>query len=157
MLDDAFRSGFRLATADAAATPVVARATQGRSNAAVIFDPVGGAVRGPLGSASTGVRFWARVESGGLPSVYALVGGAVRGTVALTADGGWHEYMLSFGATLSGLEFMLLGTATGTAKFLLDDVSLLVPPPPPVLLSHLLRRRITSPAPLLIGVWRFVV
>ena len=147
VLDDAFRSGFRLATADAAATPVVARATLGRSNAAVIFDPSSGAVRGQLRSASTGVRFWAKVESGGAPSVYALVGGAARGTVALTADGGWHEYTLSFGATLSGLELMLLGTATGTAKFLLDDVSLILPPAPPV--------PTTAPAPT--GYWSTVV
>jgi hypothetical protein len=131
VLDDAFRSGFRMATPDAAATPIVARATQGRSNAAVIFNPSTDAIRGQLRSASTGVRFWAKVESGSAPSVYALVGGAARGTVSLTVDGGWHEYLLSFGSTWSGQEMMLLGSATGTAKFLLDDVGLVNPPPPP--------------------------
>jgi hypothetical protein len=132
VLDDAFRSGFRMATPDAAATPIVARATQGRSNAAVIFNPSTDAIRGQLRSASTGVRFWAKVESGSAPAVYALVGGAARGTVALTVDGAWHEYLLSFGSTWSGQELILLGSANGTAKFLLDDVGLTLPPPPPV-------------------------
>ncbi len=132
VLDDAFRSGFRMATPDAAATPLVARATQGRSNAAVIFNPSTDAVRGLLRSPSTGVRFWAKVESGAGPSVYALVGGAARGTVSLTADAAWHEYTLPFGATMSSQELILLGNATGTAKFLLDDVALVLPPAPPV-------------------------
>jgi hypothetical protein len=132
VLDDAFRSGFRMATPDAAAAPLVARATQGRSNAAVIFNPSTDAVRGLLRGQSTGVRFWAKVESGSGPSVYALVGGAARGTVSLTADGAWHEYTLPFGATMSSQELILLGNATGTAKFLLDDVALVLPPAPPV-------------------------
>jgi hypothetical protein len=151
VLDDAFRSGFRMATPDAAATPIVARAAQGRSNAAVIFNPATDAIRGQLRSASTGVRFWAKVESGSAPSVYALVGGAARGTVALTVDGAWHEYLLSFGSTWSGQELILLGSATGTAKFLLDDVGLTLPPHRQWLLCRLLRRRITFLAPLLIG------
>jgi hypothetical protein len=144
VLDDAFRSGFRMATPDAAAAPLVARATQGRSNAAVIFNPSTDAVRGLLRGQSTGVRFWAKVESGAGPSVYALVGGAARGTVSLTADGAWHEYTLPFGATMSGQELILLGNATGTAKFLLDDVALVLPPAPPV--------PTTAPAPT--GYWR---
>lgn len=133
VLDDAFRSGFRDATSDGAATPIVARATQGRSNAAMIFNPGTDAIRGLLKGATTGIRFWAKVSTGTAPSMYALVGGAAAGTVALTPDGAWREYTLPFSYTRSaGQELILLGSVSGSSTFLLDDMGLVNPPPPPI-------------------------
>ena len=132
VLDDAFRSGFRMATGDAAATPIVARAAVGRVNEAVIFTPSTDTIRGVLSTPAVGLRFWAKVTTGVDVSVYALVGGSAAGMVSVSGDGQWAEYRLGFGYTRPvGQEVILLGNATGTATLLLDDMGFIIPPPLP--------------------------